>query len=420
MLARSEFVEPLDVRPCLAELFRTCVYASAVHLRIEKVVVESHDPDHETESSEEAGSSRIPKRRAYRLFLSDGVLTVQSLLASRLLVMINVEDIVAGNIIVLKKFKIRRAKRVNGQGEVVFLGIADCDILCSPPPSQQQAQTRKRSAAEHRDEDRDEDMIANKKIKSTPSPIAEGSFEVQPVRKRRPEQLKSSQDSDSDEFETVAFDERELDTKRRALRALNANRSFTSQLSVLPENADDTTGSATNRKEASFPSTVHHPSAAQKPSQSQPRSEPSAAANISHPKYPFHDLPPKPTLTTTPSSSPPTSNHPQHHYHHHHHHQRQQPHPKPPAQPPHHTLSTLLTSPTLPSKSYPCTLFAIISWTSPTLLHPRPHSPFPPKRHLKIHDPSITSRYAGVTLAVYCNAAEFRPAVGTLALFRGW
>lgn len=49
----------------------------------------------------------------------------------------------------------------------------------------------------------------------------------------------------------------------------------------------------------------------------------------------------------------------------------------------------------------------------------KPNSPFPPKRHIKIHDPSISSRRVGVTVAIYVDAKDFLPEVGTVALFRG-
>lgn len=110
-----------------------------------------------------------------------------------------------------------------------------------------------------------------------------------------------------------------------------------------------------------------------------------------------------------------------------------------------HTLRSLRDPPPdqpLPNKNYIFTTLAVISWTGTTLIH-RPNSPFPPKRHLKIVDPSLVSsrppsrdtqpqQQSGgstftirtafqdaVTVAVYIDAANFKPAPGTLALFRG-
>ena len=123
-----------------------------------------------------------------------------------------------------------------------------------------------------------------------------------------------------------------------------------------------------------------------------------------------------------------------------------------------HTLRSLRNPPStqpLPTKNYILTTLAIISWTGGTLLH-RPGSPFPPKRHLKIIDPSLTSSRPpsredqarplsrasanpsrpgsssslaafkpestfqdAVTVAVFIDAANFKPNSGTIALFRG-
>lgn len=86
--------------------------------------------------------------------------------------------------------------------------------------------------------------------------------------------------------------------------------------------------------------------------------------------------------------------------------------------PPLHTLSTLLHSHTLPRRNYTCSVLGVITWISPSLIH-KANSPFPAKRHIKIHDASISSRRVGVTVAVYVDAREFMPEVGTVALFRG-
>jgi hypothetical protein len=82
-----------------------------------------------------------------------------------------------------------------------------------------------------------------------------------------------------------------------------------------------------------------------------------------------------------------------------------------------HSLFSLF-SPDLPAKSYMLSTFAVVSWVSPSLIH-RANAPFPPKRHLKIHDPTISARKAGITLAVFVDAKSFRPEVGTVALFKG-
>jgi len=113
--------------------------------------------------------------------------------------------------------------------------------------------------------------------------------------------------------------------------------------------------------------------------------------------------------------------------------------------PPFHTLRSLRNPPPsqqLPNKNYTLTTLAYISWTGTSLIH-RAGSPFPPKRHLKIVDPSLMSSRPpsrddkplqrsgssnftaqsafqdAVTVAVYIDAANFKPVAGTLAVFRG-
>ena len=88
--------------------------------------------------------------------------------------------------------------------------------------------------------------------------------------------------------------------------------------------------------------------------------------------------------------------------------------------PPYHPLSSLL-SPNLPSKNYPLTTLAVITYVSSALLS-KPNSPFPPKRNIRILDPSLArdpSHPQGLSVAVYVDAKSFLPVPGTIALFRG-
>ncbi len=387
------------VRPCLAELFRTCVYPPSLALRIEKILIAgagSHDL--EDGVSEHEFSYGEEERRTYRLFLSDGVLVVQALPESRLLLLINPEDVVAGSTMLLKKFRIKRAKRLNGHGEVVFLGIADCDFI-SPRPQAQQAQTRKRSAIEDLEEHQEGQIVPSKKVEFTTA-LAEESFQLKNSQKRHAESVRSSQASDSDDFETIPVDRRRLESNRQALTELKVSQSFESQ-----DNHNPRTTSLLSEK--------HHPSRHQ--------GLPIPRANLS---YPTNPSPPNRATDQLPTITMPTN------------HTTARPPPTPPTQPQsrqqqnanpaHHPLLSLLSpdprNPNPPRRSQPLPhpVFALISWISPSLLHPRsPHSPFPAKRHIKIHDRSISARHAGITVAVFCDARNFRPAVGTVAVFRG-
>lgn len=66
--------------------------------------------------------------------------------------------------------------------------------------------------------------------------------------------------------------------------------------------------------------------------------------------------------------------------------------------------------------STPVTVLVILSWIGQALL--RPSQAFPPKRHVKLHDISISKLFSGVSLAVYVDAASFKPDRGTIALLQ--
>ena len=117
--------------------------------------------------------------------------------------------------------------------------------------------------------------------------------------------------------------------------------------------------------------------------------------------------PPPDDMTTSHTVQPPTSPHPH----------LSNTSASPGVIPPFHTLSSLLHPPVpLPPKNYSITILSVISWISPTLVS-RP--PFPPRRSLKLHDPSITSQQVGVSISVFIDALTFKPRHGTIALFQG-
>lgn len=80
------------------------------------------------------------------------------------------------------------------------------------------------------------------------------------------------------------------------------------------------------------------------------------------------------------------------------------------------TLTSLASLPTL-APSTPINVLAVITWTGQSLIRPSPA--FPPKRHIKLHDLSISSVFTGVTLANFIDAGNFKPARGTVVLLRG-
>lgn len=257
-------------------------------------------------------------------------------------------------------------------------------------------------------------------------------------------------DDEDDFFEALPTNQNTIKQRRRALQKLDGNTSFSSQVSSLPEKPDqDENDLPTPTKPPKFPFTpldktptpiipdrappppLHIPkksvrdgtfALSQTPASYFPQQPPAAATNPHPPQRQVQTQPPPPPQPSTQPTLLPS--------------------------PPFHTLSSLRNPPNsegVPSKSYTLTTLAIISWTGTTTIH-RPGSLFPPKRHLKIIDPTLatsrppsrqvhgrlpaqetnTSNFRAqnsfqdaVTVAVYIDAANFKPAAGTVVLFRG-
>lgn len=279
-------------------------------------------------------------------------------------------------------------------------------------------------------------------------------FEEETGRKSNQHTLKNTfgarqiivEEEDDDFFQSLPTDQNTIKQRRRVLHQLDGNTSFNTPSFSFSDNPDQHVDSVTPSKP---PKVQLHPSK-KSPATEAPSCAPPAPVALTRDSVrdgafalsqaqTFH-LPHPPTIATT--KPPPPSRQAQ-----------TQPIPQPvvrPAllpSPPFHTLSSLRNpseSQKVPTKSYTLTTLAIISWTGSTTIH-RPGSLFPPKRHLKIVDPSLaTSRppsrqvqarqpvreppssfkaqnsfQDAVTVAVYIDAANFKPAPGTVVLFRG-
>lgn len=264
-------------------------------------------------------------------------------------------------------------------------------------------------------------------------------------------------DEDEDDFfQAFPTDQNTVKKRRRALQKLDGNTSFNSQVSSVPDDSGKFVNSTTPSKPPKLESILPKPIS---PTHKLPR--PPSQSSIAKVQRPARDgtlalsqapsfyQPNPPPMTTNKAIQPPVRQVQT---------QSVQPQPQQPAalvatllpSPPFHTLASLRNptgSQTIPSKSYTLTTLAIISWTGTATIH-RPGSLFPPKRHLKIVDPSLVasrppsrqinlrqqptqqpnsssnfkpqnSFQDAVTVAVYIDAANFKPPAGTLVLFRG-
>ena len=397
-----------QLRPCIAELLRTCVHPDSLLLRLEKVVTEilkynRVEGQARDELSASKGEDDYPKE-VHRLWLSDGELMIQAVMEHPLHHIFATENSGPGSLLDIKRFRVRRGKRVHSAGEVIYLAIADYEPVLSANLA---TLTEVEALANEGGFIREETQSPNKKRKPD-LPINESLHYHPSAMPSAP----SSQESDG--FETAKVDPEVLERRRQVLHELGSN--------TQPLPSWNTSCCEPQRKRRRLleknESTIIPPA---------DNNTPRSVARMDGGKAVDGVLPGSSLSQGGLNASTPAQQHIRSG------HALSAPNTametkmpvSTPAAPggPLHKLSSLLQqqpySP-LPSRNYTCSIFAVISWYSPNLIYPRhAQSPFPPKRHIKIHDPSIASRYAGVTLAVYDNAGTFKPKVGTVALFRG-
>lgn len=475
-------------QPQIAELLRTCIHPPSLLLRVacvELVDVKRTRHDQTTTSSVyDVQCFDGVHRFTLRFVLTDGELMIQALLHRKISGLRDAADVTVGDLLDIRTFAVKKSPRLSGRGHTVYLAIEDCHFLLQPASTnrklegdeQESAMTegrkRRLEALEHTITSRpallEENGTAGGFLR--PSPVKRprlGNFEstVLPNEDDRvvlnPQSgglteernicgdnskhsfkkssgkdglsstfgarttLSDNEDEDEDEcfFEEAAVDLTATMRRRKALRKLDSNILMRAQSPLSHVQSDDSLvaelsavsaplGTPTQRN----PSRPHRRDGTFSFSESPKPLPQQREAPLAPPAIP--DQPTGPTQATQQILVP---------------------------TPPYHTLGSLrhpLPDQPLPSKNYAITTLAFISWTGTSLIH-RSGSPFPPKRHLKIVDPSLaSSRPASrdsrplpllgnstfaaqtafqdaVTVAVYIDAANFKPVAGTLALFRG-
>lgn len=472
-----------NLRPCLAELLRTCVHPPSLLLKVEHVFrpaksdrsdgtatltsvqarTSQHDHDIDVEPRQSTPQSM-------RLALSDGQLQIQAVLATRLHTK-ELLELRKGDLLELKKFHVRTAPRVNGHGRVIYLGVDACEWVgaigtvreidenlgggfipdedddqvlekesfpssrtflgrVSDTDSTMQGRSDDEAtstANQHASEPRTETTmprnmerkrsrdppnhpsnLSSRKTLSSEHPSSKSRSTPRPTVRFATPSPDSSDSSDTDDFETILTSPSTVQLRRESLRnagQITQGRTgpakkphFYSRISnktdVVNDMSTESQKMTTSATGNAFETDIKL-----------------ASSSILHSEH--NDAAEVESSSVAKASSPPRTT---------------DPHPQPgprsqaltslPSTAPLHTLSTLLHSPTFPRRNYTCSALGVITWVSPSLIH-KPNSPFPPKRHIKIHDPSISSRRVGVTIAIYVDARDFMPEVGTVALFRG-
>ncbi|KIW95293.1 uncharacterized protein Z519_03877 [Cladophialophora bantiana CBS 173.52] len=435
MLAPPGAIPP-KLKRCLAELLRTCVHPPSLLLRVEHVFGKAQAGSHRNavvhrdDEREEDHQDQIPittgddhsnqaaqgsDPRCFRLTLSDGHLQVQALVAPTLLFTTKeLLDLRRGDLIEVHKFQVRSAPRLKGNGRVVYLGIQDCEWVGRDRETLEKSGSDGLELEEggfFREQEQNE-MFPRKQDLTDGSDKSKSKGRDSGNRDNKAHRMKRTQsksksskptpqvsrnaseyESDGDEgFATILIQQQpstdEVIVNRRQPRGeyiqAETQGSFTTTSLLRSSNRSHQDSTAADGKraidgdrvaEADYQNALpdHHPT--------------HLAVSTPHSAslHPRGDHITRPTSTT---SIPPTIA----------------------------SLSSLLSLPI--QKNYTCTVLAIISWVSPSLIH-RPNTPFPPKRHIKIHDPSISHRTSGITVSVFVDAQKFLPVVGTVALFRG-
>ncbi|KPI35414.1 uncharacterized protein AB675_11657 [Cyphellophora attinorum] len=363
------------MKSVIAEILRTGVRHVPLLLRVERVIVQGGKA---VSAEGSTGRRRRRSNTIHRLYLTDDELIVQALLLPELDLEVN-----EGDQLQIHKYAVRKAARKEQTGHVVFFGIEDCDNLTRLRPdtaaaveeeggfirepgsatfTSAQPSTRKRSASSVSSEDFENTLLPPSK-----QPRLESSLDIPSDDEMS---TPGATQESEDDFEAFTPNANITQHRRQALRELDPNRSFYFDAVTF-----------TKPKPSSTPAP-----AAKQP---QPTAGKSPASKLTTADR-AGSTTKAPASIPIPSPSPPTP------------------------------LNALEITPlsALPSldPSSPTTILGIITWTSPNLLRPSPA--FPPKRHVKIHDISIGHLFSGVSLAVYIDAATFKPQRGTVALLQ--
>ncbi|KAL9620019.1 MAG: hypothetical protein Q9160_005396 [Pyrenula sp. 1 TL-2023] len=422
-------------RPCIAELLRTRYYPPSLIFRVERIIEEACSSDQDHQHTQRPDKTR--KLVGYRLLLSDGELMINATAKHVLHRLIRNDSVGPGSLIEVTKYGLRKAKRLNGHGNVLYLGIEDFQPLPeqgiewhhmedsnahesvlgkrrrdTPFPSNSLQKMKYQSSLQEesfssagldeallsvtaRKDEGSQSGVSRKFDDNAPKRkrMASQSYEsnIDDLHKRqcspgprscadyKPSAAEAEEDEDSDGFETASLDPALVKRRRQALSQVSGNiRSSVarngSPLSSRPTKSEASLGLSKDRLD-SLPR-------AESPTENSCPQDTVGDHAASH-TGPLEGTEHASTLAAAPI----------------------------------HTLVSLLKpSPPLPQKTYRCTIFGLVSWVSPTVIK-KPG--FPLKRHIKIHDQTIGNRYSGVSISIFRDAQSFVPNVGTIALFRG-
>lgn len=423
-----------ELKPCLAELLRTSTHPPTLVLKVEYVLGKAqagsrrNAPVGHTWNQPQEGyhppQPRLPAHDSdrevrapwcLRLALSDGDLQIQAILAKRLHTQ-ELLELQKGDLIEVRDFQVRSAARISGQGKVIYLGVQHCAWIGREQATEPQLDSEggfireDEAMARNRNKPR---RKATSALSRTSSDVSrsntqcldgeDGCHQVFKGKQTRQQlsggrgalanrqQPVHSDDSEDDYFDTISVSQSQMDRHREILHQIEHNIPIQTPtnpnigvdgeaddeelsgaaLPLLESRHDDDVESNGSNDYNDAGLAAHHAVIQQQDQES---------TSITRPP---------PRLSLVPSTAPL------------------------------HTLLSLLNpASSLPQRNYACTILGVITWVSTSLIH-KPNTPYPPKRHAKVHDLSISHRQAGITLAVFVDATSFLPRVGTVALLRG-
>src|SRR2546423_657909 len=208
------------LRPCIRELLRTCVHPDSLLLRLEKVEIRTlnqDEPEKEDEAKHGTDDSDERRKETYLLWLGDGELMIQAVLEQPLHYIFETGECSLGSLLRVKRFRVRRGKRINGLEEVVYLAIADYEtVLSTSPAIPNQVNDFTNEGGFIREE---KQSPKNKPALRSPS----AKFAGKRVTLAAMPSALSSQDFDSDDFETAMVDPEIVALRRQALHELGCN-----------------------------------------------------------------------------------------------------------------------------------------------------------------------------------------------------
>lgn len=418
---------PSSLNPCLADLLRSCRAPSSLLLRIEHVFgkEQAGNPRNviEVQGARQLGDHddgtaslkhSIPAKSQFwsiHLALSDGQLQIQTVLAKEL----RSQELLRlrpGDLVEVKDFQLRSAPRLNGLGQVIYLGFNSCewvgrDETTAPileveggfireeeemePKSRSNANEKTNTSGRNRSRKQDQKRKQPGGRDRAPNKAHAAGRLTSPQDRAR---TAESEDSDDDWFGTISVSQTEIERRREVLRRVErtpAQDAIRRSNSATHSQGESKIGSSIQ----SQPRNPQEPDVEDESFSSEARVPSPSAVELNVPSF-------EPDVSAGTAMAEPQA-------------------PPTPISSTHplHSLYSLLSPPTpLPRRNYTCAIFAVVTWVSPSLIH-RPNTPFPPKRHIKIHDPSISHRKAGITVAVFLDAKNFVPRLGTVALMRG-